>query len=397
VIPGTGETPPVAPEGGLVEKGTPILSQTVTDVTEGVKELVRGILELETVKKTKETVAAGIKVAAKATEAVNKTFEAAAKVVDTPVGQTVTTVATASGVASIWSIVSNAISTTAGNSFVYFGNSFLLFLQSWRNRRRGVKNWGMVFESETNMPIDFATVRIYSEDGKILDSVLTDKEGRFGFLVTEGSYSVDVQKDNFNFPSKLRESMFDHDLYQNVYTGGLVHFEAGQVINFNIPIDVEGKSLRESSQEKIKAMSLPWKKWLKVFQKIFFVIGFALATFKAFYLVSFVSVLFVLIYVALISHQIFGRQRSYGNLVDKTTGEPIPFAIVSIFSEQDPAKKVGFVISDMMGRVYRLIGNGKYNLNIKGKTLSGHDFHVKKEASVDGGVLNEKVEINPIK
>ncbi|MDP1620690.1 MAG: carboxypeptidase-like regulatory domain-containing protein [bacterium] len=254
-----------------------------------------------------------------------------------------------------------------------------------------------MFESETNLPIDFATVKIYSKDGRVLDSVLTDKEGRFGFLVTEGSYSVEVQKEGFVFPSKVNEKMFDKDLYKNIYTGGQVHFEADQVIDFNIPIDVQGKSLREFSQEKIKSMSLPWKTWLRVFQWTVFAAGFLLTIFNVIYLTSLLSILFLLVYLAVIFYQIFGNQKSYGKLIDKTTGEPIPFAVVSIFHPQNPAKKIGFVISDMMGRVYRLIENGKYDLNIKGKTLSGYDFHVKEAAKVKHGVLNDKVEINPKK
>lgn len=402
------EIPPVEPEavfpeegvipiepGSEITGGVPVLSQVTDEVSTGIEEMVDSIMKSEAVKKTKEAILAGLKNIKATQEFVSENLKIAAKAIDNPVGRAVTTVATASGVVSMWSIISSAISTTAGNSLVYFANSFLLFLQSFRNWRRGVKNWGTVFDSETNMPIDFATVKIYSKDGKVMDSVLTDKDGRFGFLVSKGAYSVEVQKEGFVFPSRADENSFDKNLYQNIYSGGVVNFEAGQVINFNIPIDVEGKSLREASREKIRALSLPWKVWLRALQKILFALGFILVAFKAVYLVSFVSIIFVMIYLALIYQQMFGRQRSFGRLIDKTTGEPIPFAVVNIFHKQDPTRKVGFVISDMMGRVYRLIENGKYDLSIKGKTLSGQDFHVKEEAKVKSGVLNKKMEINP--
>ncbi|MDP1884665.1 MAG: Ig-like domain-containing protein [Candidatus Moranbacteria bacterium] len=390
----TEEPLPIAP-GSEVIGGVPVLSPAIAEVSGGMENLVDGILKSEVVKKTKEVLMAGLESVNASMRFANEKLKVAAQALDNPIGQAVTTVAAASGVMSIWSIIYNAISTTAGNSFIYFGNSFLLFFQSlWR---RGVKNWGTVFESETNMPIDFATVKIYSKDGRVLDSVLTDKEGRFGFLVAEGLYSVEVQKDGFVFPSRVNKEMFDKDLYKNIYMGGQVHFEADQVINFNIPIDVQGRSLRESSKEKIKAMSLPWKAWLRIIQNVIFVAGFLLAIFNVIYLTSLISIVFFLVYVAVIFYQIFGHQKSYGKLIDKATGEPIPFAVVSIFHPQDPSKKIGFVISDMMGRVYRLIENGKYDLNIKGKTLSGHDFHVKEAAKVKNGVLNEKVEINPQK
>lgn len=392
----TEEPLPIAP-GSEVTGGVPVLSPVTAEVSTGMEALVDSILKSEVMEKTKKIVLAGLENIKKAQEYANEKLKTAAQTLDNPIGRTAMAVATASGAVSIWSIIFNAISTTAGNSFVYFGNSFLLFFQYLRNWKRGIKNWGTVFESETNLPIDFATVKIYSKDGRVLDSVLTDKEGRFGFLVTEGSYSVEVQKDGFVFPSKVSEKMFDKDLYRNIYMGGQVHFEADQVINFNIPIDVQGKSLREFSQEKIKSMSLPWKSWLRAIQGAVFVAGFLLTIFNVIYLTSFLSILFALVYLAIIFYQIFGHQKSYGKLIDKTTGEPIPFAVVSIFHPQDPTKKIGFVISDMMGRVYRLIENGKYDLNIKGKTLSGYDFHVKESAKVKSGVLNDKVEINPKK
>lgn len=63
--------------------------------------------------------------------------------------------------------------------------------------------WGIVRDSKTLQPIKLAMVRLIDEKTqRIIDTEVTDPNGRFGFFVSPGRYFVNVVKDGFYFPSQ---------------------------------------------------------------------------------------------------------------------------------------------------------------------------------------------------
>ena len=64
--------------------------------------------------------------------------------------------------------------------------------------RRRRKKWGVIYNALTKLPVDLAIVRLMDQSGKVIRSVVTDKEGRY-FIVGEGVYRVAVMKNGFVF------------------------------------------------------------------------------------------------------------------------------------------------------------------------------------------------------
>lgn len=63
-------------------------------------------------------------------------------------------------------------------------------------------SWGMVFDAISKMPIRGAIVRIFGREyNRLLETMVTDNEGRFQFLVKPGIYYIKVIKDGYRFPS----------------------------------------------------------------------------------------------------------------------------------------------------------------------------------------------------
>lgn len=63
--------------------------------------------------------------------------------------------------------------------------------------------WGTVRDSQTREPIKLAMVRLIDEKTqRVIDTEVTDPQGRFGFFVAQGHYYVTVLKDGYHFPPK---------------------------------------------------------------------------------------------------------------------------------------------------------------------------------------------------
>lgn len=65
--------------------------------------------------------------------------------------------------------------------------------------------WGTVLNAATYEPLNLAIVRLFDYDSnKLVETAVTDENGRFGFFVKPGRYYLTTDKENFHFPSKNR-------------------------------------------------------------------------------------------------------------------------------------------------------------------------------------------------
>ncbi|MFC1638916.1 carboxypeptidase regulatory-like domain-containing protein, partial [Patescibacteria group bacterium] len=90
---------------------------------------------------------------------------------------------------------------------------FLLF--SGRKRRA----WGVVYNSLSKLPVDLAMVRLIDAgSGRRAKTAVTDREGRFSFLVNEGRYRLEAAKPGFLHPSQYIVNVAKDGRFDNVYT-----------------------------------------------------------------------------------------------------------------------------------------------------------------------------------
>jgi len=91
-------------------------------------------------------------------------------------------------------------------------------------------SWGVVYDSKTKKPIEGCIIRIFDElNSKLLDSRVSDTEGRFEFLVKPGRYYLRIINNKYQFPSKKSKG----------YKGEIIDISEKNkgVINVKIPMD----------------------------------------------------------------------------------------------------------------------------------------------------------------
>jgi len=122
----------------------------------------------------------------------NPTVVAAAKNVAVPA-------AVALEAAGTVALASSAVSANASLAVnIAEAMRFIRFVGFGFFRWRRPKPWGRVYNQLTGKPIKGATVRVFEATfQKLKDSQLTDSEGRFGFLVSPGTYYLVASKSGF--------------------------------------------------------------------------------------------------------------------------------------------------------------------------------------------------------
>ncbi|HID41528.1 MAG TPA: hypothetical protein EYP33_05165, partial [Pyrodictium sp.] len=99
------------------------------------------------------------------------------------------------------------INTAVGLAFAL---NFLPYLQYLFTQplylllRRKRKGYGVVYDSIRKTPVDLAVLRLYEkESGRLVQTRVTDKEGRYLFIVPKGRYEIKVTKAGYLFPSEI--------------------------------------------------------------------------------------------------------------------------------------------------------------------------------------------------
>ena len=119
----------------------------------------------------------------------------------------------------------------------------LLFLQplmllGWRRR----KKWGVVYNALNKLPVDLAIIRLINhKTGKLVQSKVTDKLGRYVFIADPGQYCIEARKSNLIFPSVLLANFIKDGHKIDIYHGETINVtEKRAIITANVPMDPVG-------------------------------------------------------------------------------------------------------------------------------------------------------------
>ncbi|HBP00508.1 MAG: hypothetical protein UU48_C0003G0066 [Candidatus Uhrbacteria bacterium GW2011_GWF2_41_16] len=254
-------------------------------------------------------------------------------------------------------IVSGIILTTAFDLIPflqYFFTSPALFL--WRRKRRG---FGIVYHAVTKIPVDLAIVRLYRvSDGRLVRSRVTDKGGRYFFLVQPGEYRITVTKQGMTFPSSYLAEAKDDVMYLDVYHGELIKVtEKDATITPNIPLD----SLQD---ETIQIPTHVHRmRQLRRLQQVTALLG----VFVAAYVVLIRPTIFHIgmVGIQMVFYLLANRlakprkPKNWGIVYDKKTKHPLSNVVVRIF-EPKYNKLLETDITDNKGRYSFLLGPNEY-------------------------------------
>jgi hypothetical protein len=274
-------------------------------------------------------------------------------------------------------------------SFLRLWNILLSFL----GIRKRYNPWGVVFDSATKQPLDPAYVTLLDATGKEVASSITDLDGRFGFPVSPGMYTITVGKTHYEFPSKKLLGRSSDELYPNLYFGEPIQVtEQGQVITKNIPMDAVGVDWNEQAKKEMQVANF-FKKHDALLIRIInvlYVVGFVTSLLAFLASSSIFNGIVTGLYIFMLFLYIVGLHPKPHGILTDSKGYPLSFAIMRIFNA-NLKKEVAHKVSDADGKYYCLVQKGEYYVTIEKKNPDGTYTHVftSQPFKATKGVINQ--------
>jgi hypothetical protein len=258
--------------------------------------------------------------------------------------------------------------------------------------RRRKKKWGTVFNSLTKQPIDLAIVRlVHFETKLVVQTTVTDKLGRFRFLVQKGNFLIEVVKPGYVFPTQyLAEKKEDVD-YLDLYHGDKIEAPEDQVVAVNIPLDPV------TSEETPKKVLL--KKTARLAKHA---LAFSGIPFGMIILVITPSAPHGLLLLAQIGVYILFRRlampakpKSWGISVDGKTKKPLSNVVVRIFDKKFN-KLLETQVTDRNGKYGFFVRRNVYYITAE---KAGYSKYVSPDIDLsqkDDAVIDQNIVLMPV-
>lgn len=307
------------------------------------------------------------------TGAIETSTQAVKAIRESPTAQTAAAVAIP--IVTIGLATSAVVLATTFNLLPFLQLLFTSPLLLFKRRKR--KAYGIVYHAFTKKPVDLAIVRLYRLlDNKLVMSRVTDRGGRYFFMVQPGIYRLEVTKQNFVFPSQALMKTKDDAIYLDVYHGEPVTVsDKDTVITPNIPLE-PAETAEARVPWKIRKIQLlrRWQKWLSITG--------LLVSFYVFliYLTVWSAVLLgaqVVVYLLIRRLAIQAKPKSWGIVYDKITNRPLAKVIVRIF-EPKYHKLLETWITDSKGRYAFILGPSQYS-----STFEKSGYHSTEISPID--------------
>lgn len=301
------------------------------------------------------------------------------------VAETVAVIGATAG--SIAALAGSAIPLFTAMPGAFSSSIFLKFIELFGiiGRRKEERNWGVVFDNITRVPIPAVKILLTDEEGKELATTYSDKDGRFGFLASPGTYVMHIFKKDY----ELLTDLADDELYGPVYNGGVFSIGENNVILANIAMKALNINWEEYSQKKIKQ----YRSKLSIVKKYFFiavyVLGFGATVVVTYFYPTTFNFIVLGIYILLFIYQLFFKKKKYG-MIETVEGKPVPFAVVSLH-DRESDEKHRFAVTDSIGRYYLIADNGQYKMKAKGQPVSGAKFEKQGDIHVNDGIVRKDI------
>ncbi|MBY0538214.1 hypothetical protein K2P47_02335 [Patescibacteria group bacterium] len=251
--------------------------------------------------------------------------------------------------------------------------------------RKKIQPWGTIYDSETKAPLDPAYVELFDEAGVKRNEAITDLDGRYGFLVPPGVYTMNVRKSNYVFPSIKLQSATRDIIYTNLYHGGPV--TVSEAVACDIPMDAVVFDWNQYEKLRTKQTIFFSRLDVVVVQvlDILFFVGAVAMVLQFMNAMNIVTGILAIIYLFLFVMRIYsGKPALYGVVTEG--GKPLSHAVIKIYQQ---GREVASRITDDKGRYIALVNPGRYEVRIE-KRVSQDRFETVLEQAVKSknGMLN---------
>ncbi|MCL5795446.1 MAG: hypothetical protein M1338_03745 [Patescibacteria group bacterium] len=255
-----------------------------------------------------------------------------------------------------------------------FGSSLWASIMSLLGLNKKKRTWGIVYDTDTRQPIALAQVRIFDfEIKKLLETQFSNEKGEFGFLLKPGKYYLEVNKNNYIFPSKL---------VSNAYHGQPIEVKENEVLNMDIPLDPEIKTLAH----RLNILNV-FVEIIAYLKYPLLVLGTGLAIYFFWKSIDWKNMLVLLVYLLVWIWEIrnFFKPKPFGEVFDNSNKQPLDLSIVRLFNK-DNGRLVSTKVSDSRGRYSFVINPGLYQLTAMRQQYS--QFENSDLSIKDSGFLN---------
>lgn len=259
------------------------------------------------------------------------------------------------------SLVSAAVGANA--AAIGFGQLVLLVAQPFllARRRRGM-TWGVTYDALSKLPVDLAVIRLFdATSGRLLRTAVTDRAGRYVFLVGAGRYRITATKPGYVFPSAILTGVHDDGRFHDIYLGEALPMGENGIVAKNMPGDPTVHEMDDATAiAKLGGKKHGVRMGIASFGPA---LGFFALVIKP---TPFTALLFgaQLLAYLFFKRLIVGKTvKRWGAIHNEKTGQPVEKAIVRIFAL--PYKKLlETQVTDKLGRYSFLVGGGKYFLTV---------------------------------
>ncbi|MEY4744065.1 MAG: hypothetical protein RL272_10, partial [Candidatus Parcubacteria bacterium] len=222
--------------------------------------------------------------------------------------------------------------------------------------RRRRKKWGIVYNALTKLPVDLAIVRLLdAKSGRILRSAVTDKDGRYFFIVQKGEYKMTAVKAGFVFPTVYLKGAKEDVNFFDLYHGENIEVKEETAITANIPLD---PVTVEKTPRKIMLEGIGRR-----FQKSLGILSISAMVISA--IITPTVIMLALLGGNVVLYLVFRRlaippkPKNWGIVYDDATGKPVQNVVARIF-ESKYNKLLETQVTDVKGRYAFLVGNNIY-------------------------------------
>lgn len=221
---------------------------------------------------------------------------------------------------------------------------------------------GYVYDSITKDPLKQVIVRVYTKDGKLIWTDVTDAHGRYKTPEVEnGSYYISINANGYSFPSSVITGTSDYPL-ENVYRGGIFSVLNRFIPKFSIPLDSE----KATKKERFSQMFLSRTKWIwRVLHLILFLIGLIFSIYAVKINPVWWTYLVLFLYIPSLVLLILSfrtKKEKYGVVKDEE-GKLISGLVVSLL-DSEFENVVATRVTDKSGRYRFLVDRGSYTITV---------------------------------
>ena len=328
-------------------------------------------------------------------ETAQKILDTTATIINSPVGKTVQATSFFTGL-----LASAILYVDTGFATPLLASDLLLIpLKLWGltlvglGIRKRARPWGTVYDSVTKQPLDPALVTARDIHGAVVAESITDLDGRYGFLLLDGTYYLTAEKTNYEFPSKKIAGQTADELYTDLYFGEAVTIRSGEVLDKNIPLDQKNFDWNEQAKKDRGLMlfhSRHEKMWVIVGDYVY-AIGLIISAIATLLKPSTYNIIALIVYATVLAFMKISMQnkKKLGSIIDKVTKQPLSYAIVRV-TTLDRQVTLHSGVSDAHGKYYCLVPKGTYYVSIEKKNDDGSYSPIYESPQMlnESGIIN---------